>query len=140
VLNAINPALAMDIIGLGQPGSMLAVSKRLDEGHLIGILADRSLNNERQVALPFFGETARFPQGPFRMAAILARPVVLMVGLYRGGGRYDIQFETIAEPREAGEPVTDETIEATMRRYVERLEFHCRSAPYNWFNFYEFWG
>jgi predicted LPLAT superfamily acyltransferase len=31
-------------------------------------------------------------------------------------------------------------IEATMRRYVTLLEQYCRSAPYNWFNFYEFWG
>jgi predicted LPLAT superfamily acyltransferase len=27
-----------------------------------------------------------------------------------------------------------------MQRYVTRLEFHCRRAPYNWFNFYDFWA
>ena len=31
-----------------------------------------------------------------------------------------------------------QAIEAAMRRYAERLEHYCRSAPYNWFNFYEF--
>ena len=55
VLNAINPALAIDIIGLGKPGSMLAVKDRLDEGHLVGILADRSLESERRMAFPFLG-------------------------------------------------------------------------------------
>src|SRR5258708_401606 len=25
-------------------------------------------------------------------------------------------------------------------RYAERLEHFCRLAPYNWFNFYDFWG
>jgi len=140
VLNAINPALSMDIIGLGKPGSMLAVSQRLEAGHLVGILADRSLDNERQVAIPFFGKPARFPVGPFRMAAILMRPIVLMVGLYRGGGRYDIHFELIAEPGDGAGQVTNDAIEVTMRRYVERLEHYCRSAPYNWFNFYEFWN
>ena len=139
VLNAINPALAMDIIGLGKPGSMLAVSQRLEAGHLVGILADRSLDNERHVAIPFFGEPAAFPVGPFRMAAILMRPIVLMVGLYRGGGRYEIHFELIDEPAESSGQVTDQAIEATMRRYVARLEHFCRAAPYNWFNFYEFW-
>jgi predicted LPLAT superfamily acyltransferase len=140
VLNAINPALALDIIGLGQPGSMLAVSHRLEEGHLIGILADRSLDNERQVLIPFLGAPARFPQGPFRMSAILMRPIVLMVGLYQGGSRYDIRFELISEPDENGAPVTDEAIETIMRRYVARLEHYCRIAPYHCFNFYEFWG
>jgi len=134
VLHAINPELAMRIIGLGRPGSMLAVRDRLDEGHLVGLLADRSLESEGRTRIRFFGEPARFPVGPFRMAAMLGRPVVLMLGLYRGDRRYDIVFETIsARP-------SDEPIEDTMRRYVQRLEHHCRSAPYNWFNFYDFWA
>jgi len=133
-LHAINPDLAMQIIGLGKPGSMLAVRDRLDEGHLIGLLADRSLESERQAQIPFLGLPARFPVGPFRMAAMLGRPVVLMLGLQRGDRRYEIVFETISA-RPAQEPLED-----TMRRYVARLEHYCRSAPYNWFNFYDFWA
>jgi predicted LPLAT superfamily acyltransferase len=134
VLNAINPALAIDIIGLGKPGSMLALKDRLDEGHLVGVLADRSLESERRMAFPFLGASARFPVGPFRMAAILGRPIVMMLGLYRGNRCYDIIFETISVTP------ADEPTEQTMRRYVERLEHHCRSRPYNWFNFYDFWA
>jgi predicted LPLAT superfamily acyltransferase len=134
VLHAINPALAIDIIGLGKPGSMLALKDRLDAGHLVGVLADRSLESERRMAFPFLGASARFPVGPFRMAAILGRPIVMMLGLYRGDRRYDIIFETISATP------ADEPTEQTMRRYVERLEHHCRSRPYNWFNFYDFWA
>jgi predicted LPLAT superfamily acyltransferase len=134
VLNAINPALAIEIIGLGKPGSMLAVKDRLDNGHVVGILADRSLDSERCERLPFLGASARFPVGPFRIAALLGRPIVLMVGTYRGGRRYEIVFETISD----GSTAT--TIQETMRRYVARLEHHCRQAPYNWFNFYDFWA
>jgi predicted LPLAT superfamily acyltransferase len=137
VLDAINPALAIEIIGLGRPGSMLAVQERLASGHLVGVLADRSLANERQSSVPFLGLPARFPVGPFRLAAILKRPVVFMVGIYRGGRRYDIHFEVLSDSDNAGD--TEPAIEATMRRYVARLEHYCRSAPYNWFNFYEFW-
>ncbi len=28
---------------------------------------------------------------------------------------------------------------ALVARYAQRLEHHARSAPYNWFNFYDFW-
>jgi predicted LPLAT superfamily acyltransferase len=140
VLNAINPALAVDIIGLGRPGSMIAIKERLEEGHLVGVLADRSLDSERHLSIPFFGVPARFPVGPFRLAAVLRRPIVFMTGLYRGGGRYEIYFELIAEPTEATAPASDQAIEETMRLYVARLEDYCRAAPYNWFNFYEFWG
>ena len=27
-----------------------------------------------------------------------------------------------------------------MQRYVATLERLCREAPYNWFNFYDFWA
>lgn len=137
VLYAINPALAVDIIGLGRPGSMIAVSERLKQGYLVGILADRTLDSERQLTIPFFGQPARFPVGPFRMAAILRAPIVFMAALYRGGDRYDVHFDLIEEPDPTA--ASEHAIEATMRRYVARLEDHCRSAPYNWFNFYEFW-
>jgi predicted LPLAT superfamily acyltransferase len=113
---------------------MLAVRDRLDDSHLVGILADRSLASERQMQIDFLGSPARFPVGPFRMTAMLSRPVMLMLGLHRGGQRYDIIFETIST-RPADEPVED-----IMRRYVARLEYYCRSAPYNWFNFFDFWA
>jgi predicted LPLAT superfamily acyltransferase len=140
VLNAINPALSIDIVGLGRPGSMIAVRERLDKGHLVGVLADRSLDSERRLSLPFLGQPARFPVGPFRLAAILKRPIVFMAGLYDGGGRYNIHFELIAEPDDAAGQPSDHAIEDMMRRYVARLEHYCRSSPYNWFNFYEFWS
>jgi predicted LPLAT superfamily acyltransferase len=30
-------------------------------------------------------------------------------------------------------------IEQALKRYAQRLEHYCRMAPYNWFNFYDFW-
>ncbi len=131
VLNAINPTLGVEIISLGRPGAMLAVRDRLDDGHLVGVLADRGLAEGKRVRLDFLGTPAWFPEGPFRMAAMLGHPVVFMVGLYRGAGCYDIVFEAI-------ENDGDEA--AMMRRYVALLERYCRQAPYNWSNFYDFWA
>ena len=138
VLNAINPALATEIIGVGRPGSMIAVRDRLQSGYLVGVLADRGLDDERRLSIPFFGSPARLPVGPFHLAAILKSPILFMVGIYRGGGRYEIHFEIIAEPDES--QTADQAIEEAMHRYAARLEHHSRAAPYNWFNFHEFWN
>lgn len=138
VLNAINPRLAMDVIALGKPDSLIEAQTRLDNGHFVGILADRVLNAEEQRRRDFLGAPATFPLGPFRMAALLQRPVVLMFGVYRGGRRYDIFFERFP----AGDDHTAggrEQADRAMTHYVERLESHCRMAPFNWFNFYDFW-
>jgi predicted LPLAT superfamily acyltransferase len=138
-LNAINPKLAMNIIALGRPASMMEMRRRLDAGDFIGVLADRGLSDEDQRALPFLGTPASFPLGPFRMAALLKRPVVLMVGLYRGGQRYEIHFEQLFDPAEHAMGERARAVEEAMARYVVKLEQYCRSAPYNWFNFYDFW-
>ncbi|HTZ78550.1 MAG TPA: hypothetical protein VMC10_11600 [Stellaceae bacterium] len=140
VLNAINPALAMDVIALGRPDSMIAVSERLERGDFVGILADRSVGGESHLRVPFLGAPAAFPLGPFQMAALLRRPVVLMLGLYRGGRRYDVFFEPLADPSNLSAGQRDAEAERTLRLYVERLEHYCRDAPFNWFNFYDFWA
>jgi predicted LPLAT superfamily acyltransferase len=139
VLNAINPKLATDIIGLGRCDSMLKVEESLERGDLLGMLADRSLKGEGQMRCLFFGEPAAFPLGPFRIATILRRPIVLMFGLYRGGKRYDIYFERLMDLPDVPRSQRGELAQQALNRYVERLEHYCRLAPYNWFNFYEFW-
>jgi len=137
-LNAINPHLAPTIIGLGTASAMIQIRDCLERGGFVGMLADRTLRTDTPVRLPFLGAPAAFPTGPLRLAALLRPHVVLMVGLFRGGNRYEIRFERLAAPTEA-KPDPDE-IARLMARYVERLEHYCREAPYNWFNFFDFWA
>jgi len=139
VLNAINPELAKDVISLGRANSFITVQRSLKNGELVGILADRSLSDERHTVHPFLGAPARFSTNPFRMMAVLQTPVVLMFGLYRGGNRYDIHFELFSKPEQPPRRPSAIEIDATVGRYVARLEHYCRIAPYNWFNFYDIW-
>jgi predicted LPLAT superfamily acyltransferase len=141
VLDAINPNLALEIIALGHPESMITVEQRLDQGHFIGILADRSLplKKEAHLVIDFLGDKARFPLGPFHLAAILKRSIILMIGLYRGGRRYEVYFERLADFSELRREARPEEVESALRLYAARLEHFCRLAPYNWFNFYAFW-
>lgn len=139
VLGAINPDLGMQVILLGKLDSMLKVEAALNEGEIVGMLGDRTFQGEGTVACQFLGEQARFPNGPFRLAAMLKRPMVLMFGLYRGGNRYDIYFERLVDTWQAPHATRDLLLERALRHYVERLEHYCRDAPYNWYNFYDFW-
>lgn len=139
VLNAINPELAKDIISLGSPNSFLEIQSCLNEGHFVGILADRSLSGERQITRSFLGDPAHFSINPFRMVAVLRRPIIFMIALYRGGGRYDIHFERLVGPEEIPTRVDNGEVEAIATRYIEKLERYCRLAPYNWFNFFNIW-
>lgn len=143
VLAAIDPAAIEDIVALGRVQSMLELSARLDEGALVGVLADRTFGNEPVMQVPFFGHFASFPTGPMRMAAALRQRVVFMTGLYRGGNRYEIRFEPLAdfsnlEGLSRGERY--QCVQEAVAQYAHRLERYARGAPDNWFNFHEFWG
>ncbi len=142
-LAAINPAATQDIIALGRVDSMLLAREKLAAGHLVGMLADRALDKnaggDPASVLNFLGAPAPFPLGPFRVAAMLQRPVLFMTGLYLGGNRYRIHFEPLADFSTVERGQREAAIVGAQRRYVERLEHFCRAAPYNWFNFFDFW-
>lgn len=135
-LNAINPQLAPRIIGLGTVEAMIEVRDCLDRGGFVGMLADRSLASEGTRKIDFLGAPAAFPTGPARLAALLHPPVVLMVGLFMGGNRYEVHFEQLADRLSGTAQETAQLIDL----YAARLEHYCRLAPYNWFNFFDFWA
>jgi predicted LPLAT superfamily acyltransferase len=132
VFGGIRPESADWIIPVGTPTALLRARESLERGEVVGILADRVWRRKRATALPFLGAPARFPLGAFRVAAALGAPVMLGLGLYRGGNRYDVHFERLDQP--------GDTAATLLERYVARLEHHCHLAPYNWFNFYDFWS
>jgi predicted LPLAT superfamily acyltransferase len=138
-LSAINPAAIQDIIPLGRLESMLQVKARLEQGAAIGFLADRALSTDTMRAIPFLGRPANFSDGPWRMAAMLRRPVFFMVGLYRGGNRYAVSFVPLADFSGMTSAQVKEALPAAQNRYVALLEECCRQAPDNWFNFFDFW-
>ena len=138
-LAAINPAAVQDIIPLGRMESMLLAKERIEAGHLVGMLADRGLGKDPTRHCDFLGAPAPLPLGPFRVAAMLRRPVLFMTGLYLGGNRYRIHFEPLADFSTVERGNRDAAITAAQQAYAARLAHYCRLVPYNWFNFFDFW-
>ena len=91
-------------------------------GELVGMLADRSLDERKCVRVPFLGAEASFPLGPLMVAASLSVPVLLFFGIRTGPRRYRVEFvplaERIAVPR--GERAA--ALERAVARYASELE------------------
>ena len=139
-LSAISPRATQDIIPLGTLDAMLRVRDALDGGSLVGILGDRGLASESTTTVPLLGDPAQLPVGPWRMAAMLRRPVLLMAGLYEGGNRYRIRFMPLADFSEVTAAERSAAIENAIGVYARAIEALCRAAPYNWFNFFDVWA
>lgn len=141
LLHRLNPAFGAAVIPLGAPDSLFRVQELLEQGAVVGMLGDRTAGREKAVVCPFLGGAVAFPTGPMQLAAALHAPVVLAFGVYRGGRRYDLYFESLGDisvRRPKAERAED--LAALTGKFVSRLEHYCRQAPYNWFNFYDYWN
>ena len=139
-LEAISAA-APAIVPLGDnPLALLDVQRLLEQGVSVGILADRTPREQQTQTVEFLGAPAHFPSGPFRAAAALSRPVVLMAGLYLGTNRYRVVFEPLADFSDVPREARAAAVRAAIERYAQALERLCRAHPFNWFNFYDFWA
>ncbi len=65
--------------------------------------------------------------------------MTLAFGLYRGGNRYELVFEAFSDRIEAPRNNRGEALSGYVQPYAQRLQHHALRAPYNWFNFYDFW-
>ncbi len=140
-LNALNPALARSIINARREGMLnaLAIKEALDEKALVTLLVDRARPGNEVALCDFLGCPAPFPIGPWQLAAALKVPVVLCFGLYRGGNRYDLYFESFADTLAVERTRREQHLREVTARFADRLAHYTRDAPYNWFNFYDFW-
>lgn len=141
LLDALNPTLARGVIDASQGGTsiVLAIGEAAAEGALIGLLADRARPGEPSVNCRFLGRPAPFPSAPMLIASSLHIPVVLCFGLYRGGRRYDLHFELFSPGLRIPRAERAAALVEHLQRYADRLEHYVRLAPFNWFNFYDFW-
>lgn len=142
LLTQLDPTQAAQVIHIGDDpvGVMTRVRARIEEGHLVALLGDRVGLNDRVVRVPFLGEEAAFPAGPFLVAHVLRCPVYLVFGLYSDPGRYDLFCEPFAERVDLPRAGREEALREVVKRYAARVEHHARRAPYNWFNFFDFWS
>jgi predicted LPLAT superfamily acyltransferase len=139
-LNTIaTPDARPEIIPLGRLESMLQIRDRLNDGVLVGVLADRSLGDEPCACQPVLDAPAALPVGPFRMAAMLSAKVVFMAGLYLGDNRYAVRFAPIADFSDTPRTERSAQITAAQRAYADEITSCCQTAPDNWFNFFDFW-
>lgn len=141
LLSRLSPHASARVVHVGKDpvGFAMQVSERVAQGELVAILADRVGLNDKQISVPFLGQEASFPTGPFLLASLLKCPVYLVFGLYFEPNRYELFCEPFAERIELPRAQREQALRETVQRYAARLEHYARKAPDNWFNFYDFW-
>jgi predicted LPLAT superfamily acyltransferase len=135
------PVRVIDVV----PNSFQHVTEArrcVERGEVVAILADRVPPGEasRVSKVQLLGGTALLPHGPFKLAALLGCPVLLMIGLRERDKAYAIHVERFADHVELPREGRGAALDALCQAYADRLASYCVRAPYQWFNFYDFWG
>ena len=141
LLEALAPDVGACVIDAAQDGTSiaLAMAEACHGGAVVAMLADRGRGHEVLRRAPLLGSPAPFPISPWLLAHTLQVPVVLCFGLYLGGNRYRLIFEPFSDRVEIPRHDRGPALDVLIARYAKRLEHYIHVAPYNWFNFYDFW-
>ena len=120
------------------PFAFLPVRKALEENTCVAIQGDRDVSGTG-LNMPFFGKTASFPVGPFRLAQVSGAPIFPVFVLQEDDGRYrTIVEEAIRVPNARGEE-GEAAVTAALARFVASMERTIRAYPAQWYLFTRFW-
>jgi predicted LPLAT superfamily acyltransferase len=153
VLRSLAPDVETRLISLADDSlaAMLAVRAAIDRGELVAILGDRPPStgpahspkakpDSRVVISQFLGADAAFPAGPWLLAHTLRCPVYFVAGVYTRPNHYALHFEFLADEVRLDRHERAAALTRYSQTYASMLETYARSAPMNWFNFFDFWS
>jgi phosphatidylinositol dimannoside acyltransferase len=117
----------------GDPTAMVPLVSALRRGEIVALQGDRALGTRGDALVPFFGEPAPFPLGPFVLGRAAAVPVVPAFCLLEPDLRYTVVMAPAIHVVAGGEG-------AALAEWVSVLEATIRRAPEQWFNFFDVWS
>ena len=112
-----------------------AINDALSNQELVCMHADRFLEGNKTVTTTFLGKEARFPAGPFQLAATFRVPVSLVFAFKETNTHYHLYATPVKEyhgRRRQG-------VEQAVQDFVQQLEEMVKRYPEQWFNYYNFW-
>jgi predicted LPLAT superfamily acyltransferase len=124
-------------------GMAMRLSEAVERGEWIVMTGDRiAVTGGEQSSAPirFLGEDALFAMGPYVLASALKCPAYTMFCMAQKNRRYRVMFEAFDDPVHLPRAGRDAAARGYATRYVERLEKAVAAAPFQWFNFYDYWA
>jgi predicted LPLAT superfamily acyltransferase len=112
-----------------------AINDALANRELVCMHADRYMDGNKTVQARFLGAEARFPAGPFLLAATFRVPVSLVFAFKES----DKHYHLYATPPKQYHGRRQQGVEEAVNDFVAALEEKVKLYPEQWFNYYDFW-
>lgn len=141
LLRKLNPDLALTLIQIADITPALAqqLANKIAAGEFVTITGDRvPPRRERITRVPFLGQDAPLPIGPYVLASLLRCPL-LFLACIREQKQHVLHFELLAERIELPRSNRDAILAQHATQFAQCMTTMLQRAPYEWFNFFFFW-
>lgn len=115
-----------------------AIGEALQKNELICLHADRFMEGSKTTAVDFLGTPARFPVGPFLLAATFDVPVSVVFAMKASNHHYHFYGSSLI--RRGAEENKKDFAQRLLNCFVRDFEEKVRLYPKQWFNYYNFWN
>lgn len=122
----------------GDADGAVRILQRLEAGEVVCLMADRSYQF-RSAALPFLGESAQFPIGPYQFARSAGSPVLLLTSHRAAHRHYVLEVEPIPPPDQPA-LARSAQLAAWAGQFARCLERYARLHPFQVFLFHDIWA
>ncbi len=112
------------------------INEALKNNELVCMHADRFVEGNKTIEADFLGSPAKFPLGPFLLAAKFKVPVAFVFALKETMFHYHF-FST--EAKDYGAYEKEEAIAQMLKGFANAMEEKVKTYPEQWFNYYDFW-
>jgi predicted LPLAT superfamily acyltransferase len=113
-----------------------AISEALKNNELVCIHADRFIEGNKTLLCNFLGEPARFPAGPFVLAATFKVPLCFVFAFKETSRHYHLYASDLKQYD--GLP-KDAMMQQVLNEFAADMEQKAKLYPEQWFNYYNFW-
>jgi|SRR6185436_8146250 len=122
-------------------GHLIKLKEAFNNNELLVMHGDRFREGGKTIEHDFMGKKAKFPVGPFHLAAKFGVPVVITFAMKEESSQYHLfATEPVSMNRTSGQEETEKAITFFLHYYVTEVEKILKRFPDQWFNYYDFWG
>ena len=114
-----------------------AISDAFMKNELVCMHADRFIEGNKTMQASFLGEKARFPMGPFLLAAKFRVPVSFVFAVKEKPRHYHLFSSPI---KDYSGFQKDEVMQAMLNDFSAAMEEKLKQYPEQWFNYFPFWN
>ena len=108
------------------------INNALSNNELICFTGDRYFEGNKTLSENLLGKEAKFPAGPFLLGSRIKAPVIFVYVMKEDNKHYHL-FARVAKFK-------NRDAHDLLKKYTESIEDMLKKYPYQWFNYFDFWG